>query len=164
MTVKEKVSTLNVTFFSECKGSPASCFHGDSTVMSKKTWQELVSSQPSPSWQETLVDFSSYLPSLTPCSHLREHISLLLYVFMCECARLRARVCIHMSKTQRDLVSSKGLGSPGPARCRPDSAAELINISPQSKVGSAMRPQGCTNWWKLTAGKLHALRRWKTAN
>lgn len=58
-----------------------------------------------------------------------------------ECIRAR----LHVSETRRDGVSGEGLGSPCPARCRPDSAAELINISPQSKVGSATRPQGCTN-------------------
>lgn len=57
--------------------------------------------------------------------------------------RIRAR--LHVSETLRDGVSGEGLGSPCPARCRPDSAAQLINISPQSKVGSATRPQGCTN-------------------
>lgn len=74
------------------------------------------------------------------------HACVWAYVCTCVC------VCLHVSKTQHDLVSGKGLGSPGPVHSRPDSSAELINISLQSKVGSATRPQGCTNWWKLTAG------------
>lgn len=66
-------------------------------------------------------------------------------VHACVHAHGRIGARLHVSETRRDGVSGEGLGSPWPARSRPDSAAELINISPQSKVGSAMGPQGCTN-------------------
>lgn len=65
------------------------------------------------------------------------------YTLACMC--MSAYVPANVSETRRDGVSGEGLGSPWPARCRPDSAAELINICAQSKVGSATRPQGCTN-------------------
>lgn len=116
-------------------------------VNKKKGITSIRSVQPSFHWQ----DFSHLLP-VSPCSHVT--------VRMCVCVCVHANmyvpvcisVCLHVSETRHDLVSGEGLGSPGPARSRPDSAAELINISLQSKVGSATRPRGCTNWWKLTAG------------
>lgn len=80
------------------------------------------------------------LVSCTPaCVRACAHVLACTHVPVC------IRVCLHVSETQHDLVSGEGLGSPGPAHSRPDSAAELINIYLQSKVGSAMRPRGCTN-------------------
>lgn len=163
--IQHIVFTGDISSFCESGGSPACCFHRNSSRMRKKTNKHLSVLNHHTLWQATVVDFSSYLPSLSPCSHLREHISLHLYgcivLCVCVCVYMLALpcmwlcvicVCLHVSETRHDLVSGEGLGSPGPAHSRPDSAAELINISLQSKVGSAMRPQGCTNWWKLTAG------------
>lgn len=73
------------------------------------------------------------------------HVRVCVYVCTCSHVPVCIRVCLHVSETRHDLVSGEGLGSPSPVHSRPDSAAELINISVQSKVGSATRPQGCTN-------------------
>lgn len=111
-------------------GSLAFCFEMKSVKKNKNNKRSVSS------------DFSHLLP-VSPCGHVT--------VRMCVCVRANMyvpvciSVCLHVSETRHDLVSGEGLGSPGPARSRPDSAAELINISLQSKVGSATRPRGCTN-------------------
>lgn len=157
------VFTCDTPSFCESRGSPAHCFHRNSTRMRKKLTSTCQFSAITllTSHSCGLLLLSSL--SLTLQSSERAHFIAFVCVYKCVCAcacvrhcvcvymlacmhvPVCIRVCLHVSETRHDLVSGEGLGSPGPAHSRPDSAAELINISLQSKVGSAMRPRGCTN-------------------
>lgn len=143
--------TCNTWYLCVSRGSSAHCFYTNSSRIGEKNLTymcQFLAIALVTSHSFGLLLLSSF--SLTLQSYGREH-SLCLYVCVCVCVHacmhvpVCIRVCLHVSKTRHDLVSGEGLGSPCPAHSRPDSAAELINISPQSKVGSATGPQGCTN-------------------
>lgn len=158
------VFTCDIASFCECRGSPARCFHRNSTRMRKKKLTStcqfsaitfvtshscgllLLSSLSLTLQSSERAHFIAFV-----CVYTHERARLCASMFVCVCmlacmhVPVCIRMCLHVSETRHDLVSGEGLGSPGPAHSRPDSAAELINISLQSKVGSATRPRGCTN-------------------